>query len=58
VKAQGLETLLEKRRALSIPEYEEIMRARESLDEKPAEETPGTGFRYLGTKDHKRIYAR
>lgn len=58
VKALGLETLLEKRRALSIPEYEEIMRARESLDDKPAEETPGTGFRYLGTKDHKRLYAR
>jgi len=58
VKALGLEALLEKRRALSIPEYEEIMAAREQLDEKPAEETPGTGFRYLGTRDHKRIYAR
>ncbi len=58
VKALGLETLLEKRRALSIPEYEAIMDAREKLDEKPAEETPGTGFRYLGTRDHKRIYAR
>jgi hydroxymethylglutaryl-CoA synthase len=34
------------------------MNAREKLDEKPAEETPGTGFRYLGTRDHKRIYAR
>ena len=58
VKALGLETLLERRRALSIPEYEQIMNAREKLDEKPAEETPGTGFRYLGTRDHKRIYAR
>jgi len=58
VKALGMETLLEKRRALSIPEYEAIMAAREKLDEKPAEETSGTGFRYLGTRDHKRIYAR
>jgi hydroxymethylglutaryl-CoA synthase len=58
VKALGLETMLEKRRALSIPEYEAIMVAREELDEKPAEEMPGTGFHYLGTRDHKRIYAR
>ena len=58
VKALGLEALLEKRRALSIPEYEAIMAARETLDEKPAEETPGTGFRYLGTREHKRIYSR
>ncbi|MCY1074231.1 hydroxymethylglutaryl-CoA synthase [Archangium lansingense] len=58
VKALGLETLLEKRRALSIPEYEAIMAAREKLDDKPAEETPGEGFRYQGTRDHKRIYAR
>ncbi|WP_257454873.1 hydroxymethylglutaryl-CoA synthase [Archangium lipolyticum] len=58
VKALGLENLLEKRRALSIPEYEQIMAAREKLDEKPTEETPGQGFRYLGTRDHKRIYAR
>ncbi|WNG54573.1 hydroxymethylglutaryl-CoA synthase [Archangium gephyra] len=58
VKALGLENLLEKRRALSIPEYEAIMAAREKLDDKPAEETPGEGFRYQGTRDHKRIYAR
>ena len=58
VKAMGLENLLEKRRALSIPEYEAIMAAREKLDDKPAEETPGEGFRYQGTRDHKRIYAR
>jgi hydroxymethylglutaryl-CoA synthase len=58
VKALGLEALLEKRRALSIPEYEAIMAAREKLDDKPAEESAGEGFRYLGTRDHKRIYAR
>lgn len=58
VKALGLETLLEKRRALSIPEYEQIMNAREKLDEKTAEDAPGQGFRYQGTRDHKRIYAR
>ncbi|HZI04985.1 MAG TPA: hydroxymethylglutaryl-CoA synthase [Archangium sp.] len=58
VKALGLENLLEKRRALSIPEYEAIMAAREKLDDKPAEETAGEGFRYQGTRDHKRIYAR
>jgi hydroxymethylglutaryl-CoA synthase len=57
-KALGLADLLEKRRALSLPEYEELMNAREGLDEKPAEELPGEGFRYLGTRDHKRIYAR
>jgi hydroxymethylglutaryl-CoA synthase len=58
VRALGLETLLERRLALSIPEYEAVMRQRETLDEKPAEETPGAGFRYLGTRDHQRIYAR
>jgi hydroxymethylglutaryl-CoA synthase len=58
VKALGLENLLERRRALSIPEYEAIMAARERLDDKPAEETAGEGFRYQGTRDHKRIYAR
>jgi len=58
VKALGLENLLERRRALSIPEYEVIMAAREKLDDKPAEETAGEGFRYQGTRDHKRIYAR
>ncbi len=58
VKALGLENLLERRRALSIPEYEAIMAAREKLDDKPAEETAGEGFRYQGTRDHKRIYAR
>ncbi len=58
VKAQGLENLLERRRGLSIPEYEAIMAAREKIDEKPADETAGEGFRYQGTRDHKRIYAR
>ncbi len=57
VKALGLELLLERRRALSIPEYEDVMRARERLDERPVTDTPGTGFRYQGTRDHKRIYA-
>ncbi|WP_043710900.1 hydroxymethylglutaryl-CoA synthase [Corallococcus macrosporus] len=56
VKALGLEALLERRRALSIPEYEDVMRARERLDERPAADAPGTGFRYQGTRDHKRIY--
>jgi 3-hydroxy-3-methylglutaryl CoA synthase len=58
VKALRLPELFEKRRALSIPEYEEVMRSRERLDEKPAEEVPGEGFRYQGTRDHKRIYSR
>ena len=58
VKAQGLENLLERRRGLSIPEYEAIMAAREKIDEKPAEDAAGEGFRYQGTREHKRIYAR
>lgn len=58
VKAQGLENLLERRRGLSIPEYEAIMAAREKIDEKAAEDSAGEGFRYQGTRDHKRIYAR
>jgi hydroxymethylglutaryl-CoA synthase len=58
VKALGMENLLERRRALSIPEYEAIMAAREKIDDKPAEETAGEGFRYQGTRDPKRIYAR
>jgi hydroxymethylglutaryl-CoA synthase len=57
VKALGLEARLERRRALSIPEYEDIMRAREHLDERPAADAAGSGFRYQGTRDHKRIYA-
>jgi len=58
VKALGLLDVLERRRALGVAEYEEVMRAREAIDEKPAEERSGEGFRYQGTRDHKRIYAR
>ncbi|RYZ44842.1 MAG: hydroxymethylglutaryl-CoA synthase, partial [Myxococcaceae bacterium] len=57
VKALGLEARLARRRALSIPEYEDVMRAREHLDERPAADAAGSGFRYQGTRDHKRIYA-
>ncbi|GMU03859.1 hydroxymethylglutaryl-CoA synthase [Corallococcus caeni] len=57
VKALGLEARLSRRRALSIPEYEDVMRAREHLDERPVADAAGSGFRYQGTRDHKRIYA-
>ncbi|NMO21274.1 hydroxymethylglutaryl-CoA synthase [Pyxidicoccus fallax] len=57
VRSLGLEGLLERRRKLSIPEYEEVMRARERIDEKPVRDAPGTDFRYQGTRDHKRVYA-
>jgi hydroxymethylglutaryl-CoA synthase len=58
VKALELRAMLEQRRKLGIPEYEEFMRAREGMDERQVEATAGEGFRYLGTKDHKRVYAR
>jgi len=58
VKALNLEALLERRRALTVAEYEETMRAREGIDERPADESPGEGVRYLGTRDHRRLYAR
>lgn len=59
VKALGLRAMLEQRRKLGLAEYEEIMRAREGLDERPAAEAQGgADFRYLGVKEHKRVYAR
>lgn len=57
VKELGIMALLERRRALGIDAYEEVMRARAGIDEKSAEEGAGEGFRYLGTREHRRVYA-
>jgi hydroxymethylglutaryl-CoA synthase len=59
VRALGLDAQLAGRRALSMPEYESVMNARDAMDQKPAEAPgEGTGFRYLGTTGHRRIYAK
>ncbi|MCA3015426.1 MAG: hydroxymethylglutaryl-CoA synthase [Myxococcaceae bacterium] len=56
VQALGLGALLDARRALSIDEYEAVMRAREAADVKPVEANAADGFRFLGVESHKRTY--
>lgn len=67
VRALGLEQALAARRALSVAEYEDAMRARDDLDTRPAapdadarpsEPSSDGHVRYLGTRDHRRVYAR
>jgi hydroxymethylglutaryl-CoA synthase len=55
VRAPELFSLLERRKPLSISAYEELMRAREEFDTRPAT-TEGTG--YLGVRDHRRVYGK
>ncbi|HEU4412348.1 MAG TPA: hydroxymethylglutaryl-CoA synthase [Polyangiaceae bacterium] len=56
VRALGLEAMLAARTALSIAEYEEVMRAREAHDERPAVEAPPDDYRFLGVREHRRSY--
>lgn len=56
VRALGLEAMLDARRALSVAEYEEVMRAREANDERPAVEAPPDDYRFLGVREHRRAY--
>jgi hydroxymethylglutaryl-CoA synthase len=59
VRDLGIPALLASRHRLSMPEYEALMHARENIDQKPLAETAGSiDFRYVGTRDHRRIYAR
>ncbi|MEW5855085.1 MAG: hydroxymethylglutaryl-CoA synthase [Myxococcota bacterium] len=56
VRALKLQEALDARRALSIAEYEDIMRAREGLDEKPAARVSPDDFRFAGVEGHRRTY--
>ncbi len=57
VRALGLEATLAARRSLTIAEYEEVMREREAIDEKPLGATAGTGdFGFRGIEKHRRTY--
>lgn len=58
VRALGFDATLAARRELTIAEYEEVMRVRESLDEKPLAQVAASEFGYLGLDQHKRTYAR
>jgi hydroxymethylglutaryl-CoA synthase len=58
----GWRKLLEAQRLIEVPEYESIMNAREAMDTAASSE-PGangadgkTSARFLGVKDHKRVY--
>jgi hydroxymethylglutaryl-CoA synthase len=57
VRALGLFDLLERRRRLSLEEYEAVMQRREGLDQKAADDAAGKGPRYLGTREHRRVYS-
>lgn len=56
VRALGLRAMLDARRALSIAEYEDVMRAREAHDERPAVEGAPDDYRFLGVREHRRTY--
>lgn len=56
-RAAGLLSLLEQRRRLTLAEYEAVMNEREALDQKPLTCATRPGFRFLGVKDHRRMYS-
>jgi hydroxymethylglutaryl-CoA synthase len=61
-KASGWRALIDAQRRIDVPEYEEIMRARETVDVRPAHDgaapRPNEDVaRYLGVKEHRRVYA-
>ena len=56
VRALGLTAMLDARRALTLAEYEAVMREREALDERPLTAAPADDFRFLGVDAHKRTY--
>ncbi len=58
VKALGLTELLAARRQLSIAEYESVMNARETIDQKPLAAASTPEFQYLGVDSHRRTYGR
>lgn len=59
MKRAGVPDMLERRRKLSIDEYERVFEAREGIDERKAEAATVTGaLRFAGVHEHKRVYAR
>ena len=58
-RASGWRALLDEQRLIDVAEYEAIMNEREALDTREAEAPSGerTRARYLGVRDHKRLYA-
>jgi hydroxymethylglutaryl-CoA synthase len=60
VRSSGWSQLIESQRRLEIPEYEEILNAREAIDNRPhTPHTDGNGAeaRYLGVQEHRRMYS-
>lgn len=56
VRAMDLTRRLDRRRRLSVEEYERIMDHREGLDTKPVDATAGAG-RFLGVENDRRRYS-
>ena len=50
--------ILERRVRLGIADYESLMREREAIDTRAAGEPTGPGMRFMGVRDHQRIYSR
>ena len=42
---------------IDVAEYETIMDAREAMDTRAAHDADGPGPRFLGVRDHRRIYS-
>jgi hydroxymethylglutaryl-CoA synthase len=57
VQAMGLPALLDARRQVSVPEYEQIMTVREGLDTKPIAGEVPVG-RFAGVEKDRRVYSR
>ena len=60
VRSSGWAKLIESQRRLEIPEYEEILGAREAIDNRPHEphvEGNGGDARFLGIHEHRRMYS-
>ena len=58
-KSSGYKELIESQRVIDVPEYESIMNAREAIDTQAATEAKETGeVRFLGVRDHRRVYSR
>ncbi len=60
VRSSGWAKLIESQRRLEMPEYEEILNAREAIDNRPHQphvEGGGAEARYLGVQEHRRMYS-
>ena len=56
-RASGWRALIDGQRVIDVAEYETIMDAREAMDTRAAHDADGPGPRFLGVRDHRRIYS-